>query len=185
MQAPCPKLHSTLTPDCDIDFKILTKFENTSSMRGVLIKSADISYKLELCKNRVVFKNLECAEKIKTVIFGIPLRFVEDCHIYTIVIPPIPGPTDNYVIVNEVNTDTKLNIEFQIANGYLYILIDITDPSGNSLIDFVGPDSPSLDLCFEKFAFDLKTKITSCDCNLNCKPVIWKCGQQLTTITPP
>jgi len=181
----CPKLHSVLETDCTFDFKIGTQFINTSvpvdpADPKVL---ADCVNTLNLCEDTVLFKNVKCAKGLGSIILGVPLKWVDGCQQYTIRVPEIPGgDTDLNVVVEETNTGTTLPVNFQVANGYLYVEINITDDNGGgdqNYFVFGGDDAPSLELCFKAFTFDLNKKYVGCRCPPKCLPVIWLCGRNL------
>ena len=179
----CPHLHSAFAPECDLEFKLNTRYVGTSNPTSGPVVAGTVVNSLTLCKDTVVFKNLECTKNLRSIILSLPLKFVEDCHLFNLVIPTIPGNTDNNIIVKEINTQNQLALNFQVANGCLYVEIVIVDANGNSLIVFDGDGVASLELCFEKFEFDLTKKFKPCNCDIKCKPVTWICGQSTPVIT--
>jgi len=182
----CPTLHCDLVPDCELEFRLSTQYTGTVKDGAAPVELATMNNALTLCKDTVVFKNIECAKRLKSVILGIPLKFVKGCHVYTIDLPSIPDNTDNNIIVTHVETQTQLTLEqFQVANGYLYVEICLTDTNNQTLIDFEGEDAPSIELCFDKFTFGLTKKFVPCNCAIGCKPVVWNYGQEIQPVSPP
>ena len=173
----CPVLHFTLTPDCPFEFKLFRYFSGSGINDGV-VTPATATYTLGLCKEGVLFKKIECgAQSLGSVILGVPLKLVEDCHNLSVNVAAILADPSDYVIV-ESTSGAVLHLNIQVANGYLYIEITIVDGSGNSLIVFDGEDAPSLELVFSRFSLPLTRRFVGCECQSSCLPVVWLCGRQ-------
>ena len=184
MTDTCPVLHDTLTPTCDIDFKIYTRFSGTEINNGI-ISPASADYTLGICNNTVVFTNIECdAKSLGSVIMAIPLKFVKDCQLYMLDLQTILSSPNNHLRVTEVNTGNVLLLDLQVANGYLYVEINVTDTNNNSLLIFDGVTAPSLELCFTRFSLPLRQKYVGCRCPVPCLPLTWLCGRQLEVPAP-
>ena len=179
----CPELNCSLTPECDLKWKLSTDYTGTiTDASGNIVATAITANKLELCSNVVTFSELECPENLNRIILGIPLVFVKKCHMYSVVIPAISdGPLDptqfpDIIEVKDGATGGQMNlfpIGIQIANGYMYVVIDVSNRT----------DPESLTLCFNVFCFEITKKIVPCGCELKCKPITWTYGYD--SLIPP
>lgn len=181
-----PNLNSKLTPDCNLDFKLSINPVGTISNPqpgciNDINPAATVQCGLELCCDIVNFENIPCPKNLNRLILCVPLMYLDSCHLYTIQVPPILNDelstvtySDN-IIVKGCETNEILPIGLQVANGYLYVVIDITD----QITVVIEPDetcTKSLKLCFDRFCFNLCKKLRNCACDLKCKSVIWQYG---------
>lgn len=174
----CLDLKCELTPDCNIKFKLSTDYTGTDVSGNIIEAIATSSHKLELCSGLVKFTNLECAN-LKKLILGVPLVFVKNCHLYRLNLPDITGDVFNNtayasnIVVKCIDDDSAMNIGLQVANGYLYVIIDV-----EGKIVTIGEGAPSLEFCIELFCFDVTKKFIPCGCELKCKPITWSYGYE-------
>lgn len=181
----CPFLNNELHPDCGFKFKIATSVTGTAldPDTGNVIPGK-ITKQLQLCCNTVVFNNLDCDDNFNSLLLGIPLIFIDKCYKYTIDLSSVDIENSNNISVIDLTTNSQLITSIEIANGYLYIFIDVAD---KIIFDHVSCKSKLL-MSFNKFEFNLIQKITNCCDKIKCNPLTWSFGRHMTehtTTQPP
>ncbi len=168
----CPEINecikSPIVPDNDFDFKILTNLTNTKTESGNISNTAKISHILVLSNDTVTFSNLSCVNSGHTnIILALPLTFTKKCNVYSLVLPDIDSKKkfkyNKYVIIKN-NNGVSLPVDLQVANGYLYIIINITDAH----MDTTFENKCKIKLSFTKFFFNLNKNIVCCSQNIIC-----------------
>lgn len=176
---PCPEINTDLVPECCLKFKFTVHYTGsaTTTSNPITVVAGTPNYSLELCCPTTKLK-IPCANGTKRIILGLPLTYVKGCYVYSIIPPLISssqllfGPPYNAnLIVSDVNTSAVLPIGMQIANGYLFVEIDVDGKIVNDDEPVDGECSGHLTLHFDKFDFPLNRKMKCCD--IPCKPVIW------------
>src|SRR5690348_2542976 len=124
----CVSAETTIAaPDC---FKLKIGI-NVSGSTGILgttgAVTGTVSYALGLCNKTVTFTDICCFNNMKSIVLALPLSFMQDCFKFTFAHITLGPQTDTTVIDTTVpnlinNTPSAINI--QVANGYLYIIID-------------------------------------------------------------
>lgn len=187
----CPELIKDIVPECDLKLKFSSHYEGGSVIytEGSLpiVTPATAKHLLSLCCETIKL-NIACANATKRVILGLPLTYVEGCSVYSLTLPQILNSnltTFTYganVEISTVDTNEVLPIGLQVANGYLFIEIDVDGKLVFADNDCNGECPASISLNFNKFEFGL-TKKYKC-CNVTCKPVAWKYADTVNPVTP-
>ena len=176
----CPVIKTKVVPECDLKFKFGATYSGGTVVGGV-ITPATVAHHINLCCNTVTL-NVPCPNETKRIILGIPLVYVDGCYVYSLKLPSIAGPTlyNNVYTSNiEVKTvvgDELLAIGLQVANGYLYVEIDV---EGKLIVD-EEECSASISLYFSVFDFELNRKMNCC--HIKCKPVTWTYGDDANEV---
>lgn len=170
----CIDFFQYIAPDDNLEFKVLTEMTNTLSTDGTVLNVATTQYILDLCKRTITFSDICCpSNDMNTIILGLPLIFLKKCFAYRLVLPDISNATSfnysNYIIVENMN-GTVLPVDLQIANGYLNIIIAISDATT------VTDNGCQIFLNFIKFNFELTRSLVFCISNLMCDPITWQYG---------
>ena len=181
----CPEIITKVTPDCDLTFKFAATYSGGSVDNGV-VTPATAAYHLNLCC-KVIKLTVACSEGTKRIILGIPLTYVNGCNVYSLVLPNITNATlsdylydANIVIEDVLYPGTHLPIGLQVANGYLFVEIDVENHLILDESPVEGECNASINLSFSVFDFPLKKKLNCC--HLKCKPVTWTYGDDENAI---
>lgn len=163
---------STIAPKNELKFKLVSEITNTEVEDGIITTPGTINKKLKLCCNIVEFDNIECSD-LNALILGIPITFSDKCNLYSLDIPNISDDSliNEYMVVT-CGDDNNLVVDIQVANGYIYIIIDVPN---DKVIHSNETCLGSLVLCFETFCFDINKKVPLCH-KVKCRPVTWSYG---------
>jgi hypothetical protein len=180
--SPNCKLITSIDSDSivsNLQFKILSKIKKNDDWSDC--NHADqytVKKYVGLCGNTVTFNDICCFADGSNVIVGIPLDFsVELCNLYVL------KPTlEEKICIKMLDANggflNTLRTKLSVANGYLYITIDLNLEENNvqcTIDEETKTVTRSFTLYFDNFYIPVEKVLMYCH-KTTCKPITWDYG---------